>query len=231
MSFGARFMIAVRPIELREVKGSHVRGLDYFGNAGPVRVEQAGLDYYRALGLKGIWSENDYWVEIMSLLFWGFIGTLALFEEDFYQVRKKVIKKHIETLSPESVLQLMLRISYAEHYELPSRYVNNWQRYSIDELCAAPDNMSNDQLFRIMKRLLINFNRNRSGMPDLFFYNPKIQFVEVKAQGDSLRQNQIGWIRFLARTANIPVELLLINHTERKIASVEKEINSVESRV
>jgi len=207
------------------------------------RPEEMALAHYGVLGNRGIWSENSYWSEVMALLFWDVIfaklrGVYSpalgefpgrpqdmphdFFSDDFYRKRVDMIRHRIRELREIARVSQSVRDSYFQNKGKPCRPIWNWDRYSVDSLCAGVDSVSKDQLFAIMNRLLVDFNHNRSGLPDLFFYSPKPLFVEVKASSDSLRGNQVEWLRFLAQTLRLPVEVLLADHTNTKIDSVKK---------
>jgi hypothetical protein len=198
----------------------------------PPRLEEMALTHYSVLGCHGIWSENLYWSEIMALLFWdifygmspGFLLGRRVRElmPSLYKKRVDEIRYRIRELRRVASVSQEIRDSYLENRGKPCRDVWNWDRYSVDSLCAGVDSISRDQLCRIMSRLLADFYRNRSGLPDLFFFSRKPLFVEVKASSDSLRKNQVEWLRFLAQTLRLPVEVLLADHSNTKIDFVKK---------
>jgi hypothetical protein len=202
------------------------------GMSSPPRPEEMALTHYSVLGYRGIWSENLYWGEVMALLFWdifngmspGFFLDRSVREvmPSLYRKRADEIRYRVRELRRVASVSQEIRDSYLENRGKPCRDVWNWDRYSLDSLCAGVDSISRDQVCKIMIRLLADFYRNRSGLPDLFFFSPKPLFVEVKASSDSLRKNQVEWLRFLVQTLRLPVEVLLADHSNTKIDSVKK---------
>ena len=42
-------------------------------SSGQGTVEQLALEHYKKFGAVGIWSENDYWWQILAYLYWDVI--------------------------------------------------------------------------------------------------------------------------------------------------------------
>jgi hypothetical protein len=82
--------------------------------------------------------------------------------------------------------------------------------------------LTRDQLLLIMDRLLVDFNSHRSGLPDLFFYQPDPLFVEVKSESDSLKDNQLDWLQFLSSEVQVATEVLLVNHQNQKTEAIRR---------
>ena len=200
------------------------------------------LEYYAGFGYQGVWSEDSYWSFIMALLFWDIIfarlpgvysnmlgdfpGRLQdmphdFFRREFYSRRAKMIEERISNLLHCASISKEISGAYARHKGEPCRPIWNWDAYSLDDLCLGVESISREQLFLIMKRLLVDFGHNRSGLPDLFLYRPKPLLVEVKTGSDSLRENQVEWLRFLIHAVGLFVEVLLVNHTDHKIGLVQ----------
>jgi hypothetical protein len=61
---------------------------------------------------------------------------------------------------------------------------------------------------QIMHRLLVNFNENRSGLPDLFLAcDDKPLFSEVKSERERVADHQIDWMLYLRDEADVAVEI------------------------
>lgn len=216
--------------------------MSYAGRSKSVMVELAALKYYASFGYRGVWSENGYWTFIMALLFRDIIfarlpgvysdqlgdfpGKLQdmphdFFRPEFYSRRAKMIEKRISNLLACASISKEINDAYAKHKGEPCRPIWNWDAYSIDDLCLGAESISREQLFLIMKRLLADFGKNRSGLPDLFLCTPKPLLVEVKSGSDSLRESQVEWLQFLLYTVGLSVEVLLVNHTDHKIRLVQ----------
>jgi hypothetical protein len=127
-----------------------------------------------------------------------------------------MIEKRISDLLACPSISKEINDAYVKHKGKPCRPIWNWDACSIVDVCLGVESISREQLFLIMKRLLTDFGKNRSGLPDLFLYSPKPSLVEVKSGSDSLRENQVEWLQFLLHTVGLSVEVLLVNHTDRK---------------
>ena len=60
----------VRWFEATKLGGSSGKALYQGRDDRGVTIEQLALEQYKQLGFEGLWSENDYWWTIMSLLYW-----------------------------------------------------------------------------------------------------------------------------------------------------------------
>jgi len=209
----------------------------YLGKDGnELFIEQLALEHYFNLGYEGLWSENDYWWALMALLFWdvlyakipGVYSDLAgkfpskmqdmprdLFHKEFYPRRKKLIEGRVQTLGKDTLLGLAkgsisseIRRSYSSHRGKPCRILD-WDKFSSAEPFEIAGTMlSKDQLVGIMTRLLLDFNNNRRGMPDLFLFNSEqVKFVEVKSEREKIQETQIAWLKYLGVQLGIDVEI------------------------
>lgn len=144
------------------------------------------------------------------------------FTEDFYRNRKEMIENRFKELSNLN-LESVLRKSYHKHYGQNFRMIEDWDRFSVEELCVAPRILSCEVVLKILERILQDISENRSGLPDLLIYNDTDLFMtEVKSEKDRLSEGQEYWIDFL-KSVGVKVELCLINHTERQIANLKKK--------
>jgi Fanconi-associated nuclease 1 len=206
------------------------------GNGQGITIEQLTLEHYAQLGYQGTWSENEYWWALMGLLFWdvifaplpgvytpefgGFPSRLQdmpsdFFTDDFYPRRERLIEKRIADLTQSKLFGLRkpnieaeLRNAFRRHNGQPCRPID-WNRiHSVNELLVAPRVLTDQQLIRIMQRLLVNFAHNRSGLPDLFLYRKhQPLFCEVKSEEERVASHQIDWLHYLRDEVGVPVEI------------------------
>ena len=102
-------------------------------------VEEIALHNFRLEGWDGLWSENDYWWVLMSLLFWDVIFArvdgagfskldsylptprdmpMDFFTEDFYRRRRDLVGKRLEFLGSSDLVHEVLD-SHARHHGEP----------------------------------------------------------------------------------------------------------------
>ena len=66
-------LIEYKALEAEEVQDSQSSKVLYKSANGNIFAEQLVQQYYIAQGFNAIWSENDFWWEVMALLFWEII--------------------------------------------------------------------------------------------------------------------------------------------------------------
>lgn len=224
-------------------------------NSKELFVEEVALEYYIQNGNIAIWSENHYWWFIYALLFWDIIFMKTdtftqvpmhhpdfnkqyefalqfngmphdFFKESFYQVRVNEIEKRINELKHTNLNEEIER-SYLEHYDMLCRPIENWDKFTLNQLLLSSQNLENVQLLSIMEHLIRNFSDNRSGLPDLTIIdkNNNLFFAEVKSKKDNLSNNQIKWHEYLVQNAKIPVEIFTVNKTHRQLNNLYSKYN------
>jgi len=147
-----------------------------------------------------------------------------LFSDEFFRNREAVFENRKKELSVSN-LDNQIRISYQKHFGMNFRMIDDWYRYSIDDLCIAPKVLPKDILLNLLLRIAKNVNENRSGLPDLFIYNDKEAFfTEVKSEKDRLSEKQKDWIDYI-ESIGIRVDLLLINHSEQQVENIQNKQN------
>ena len=237
--FGKEFIIYRQRSQTR-TKG---KALYHNANGQDVVIEQLVLEHYHTDGYRGFWSENDYWWQVMTLLYWDVVyakfsdvfepafGSFPsqmqdipqdIFTNEFHTRRQKMIEARHKSLVEPSLFGLRtpspereLRSAWKKHKGKSCRFFDQWQKFSVDELALAPEVLSHSQLIEIMGRLLRDFNNNRRGLPDLFLANDKQPlFVEVKSERERIARHQLDWHKFL--TQNVGVQVAICRVIEKQ---------------
>jgi hypothetical protein len=201
-----------------------------------VLIEELALGYYREQNYAGLWSENEYWWQLMTLLYWDIVYARLpnvfeprfgefpsrlqdiprdIFSAEFYSRRKGLIAARNDALWRPGVLGLgstspeqELRKAWGRHKGKPCRFFEKWQKFTVEDLALAAKVLAHDQLVAIMTRLLGNFGENRRGLPDLFLVKDDAPlFAEVKAQREKVSPAQEAWHKYLVEAAGIEVEI------------------------
>ncbi len=147
------------------------------------------------------------------------------FSTSFYQNRKALIKKRIGELENKD-LSNEIHKNYQKHFGKTFRLIENWSRYSPEELSVAARLLPAKTLLRIIERLLEDVSGNRSGLPDLLVYDDHtIFFAEVKGDKDRLSNNQLEWMDFL-KTLDVSVQACFINKTDKQIENEVAKIRA-----
>ena len=212
----------------------------YFFEDCSLFAEEVAIRYYENLGYNASWTENYYWWFLMALLFWDEIFApingvfngfelysrmndmpMDFFTVEFYQKRKNLINNRIMRLK-NADLEAEVSNSYNKNFGKCCRPIEDWNRYTLDELLVPTRIMDKNSFLGILTRLISNFNAKRSGLPDLIVFNEsELFFSEVKSEKDRVSDNQREWHRFLVEKMKLKVDLFLINHSERKIKNVK----------
>jgi hypothetical protein len=138
------------------------------------------------------------------------------FSKSFYANRQALIKKRIRELENKD-LSKEVHKNYLKHYGKNFRLIENWSRYSPEELSVAARLLPAGTLLCIIERLLEDVSGNRSGLSDLLVYDDHtIFFAEVKGDKDRLTNNQLEWMDFL-KSLGVDVQICFINKTDKQI--------------
>ncbi|MCX5804148.1 MAG: VRR-NUC domain-containing protein [Proteobacteria bacterium] len=143
---------------------------------------------------------------------------------EFYQRRRSIIDNRFRELENSNLIE-KLSASYHNHHGQNCRPIENWDKYSLDGLTGPLGSIPNTVILGICRRLLSDFGYNRAGLPDLIVYRQgEFLFAEVKSKNDKLSQKQLEWHDYLTNELSQKVEIILINHTDRQIANIKKDI-------
>lgn len=177
------------------------------------QVERAVLEHFQADGWQGDHSENLIPQSLFGLIFWDIIfadvpgafihpfqrGPRDLNSSQFLPRRKAQFIARIQQLE-NSVEAIQQQISdVREHKRGIANPFIHWGWNGLDDIEQWLTRLPIKVWSELFMRMGFDVSNNRSGFPDLWLYQPKrqkVQLIEVKAPGDSLRANQIRWLRF-----------------------------------
>ncbi len=182
--------------------------------------EEGVADWYRARGAQVFHSENRLWKRLFGLLFWEllFNRESAALHNDFekrprdldsgafYPRNRDAIEELLSAFDDTAGMERCLVNTMAREYGKPNS-IFRWSPDMLEPLQAFLRAVPGQGLAEIMRRMAREYSGNRSGYPDLMVIENGVgRFVEVKAEGDQLRRNQLKQITAL-RQAEIPVEV------------------------
>jgi len=183
-------------------------------------VEELAVLHYRDQGYpNGIHKEGTTFMTLLGLLMWDIIylpGVPDVFRhkyqtlpldfrtQDFYKSRKSQIDERISLIeawkSKHFDCEEQIKSVWNENYEVSGGCVS-WDIFSSPEQAVeVAVCMGSKVLSGVIKRILCCSDFDRSGLPDLFVWNPKTgksKIVEVKAPLDKLSSKQEVWIHAL----------------------------------
>ena len=167
--------------------------------------ERAAIDYFERQGLSAYRTENQLWRTYFGLLFWGdlFAGNTAtrhspfdflpssLADGTFYTHNTERVESRLALIDqPRLLKRALLKASTANYGR--ANGVFRWRRSMLDALFAFVDRAAQAPSRRMLRRLSQDYKESRYGYPDLLVLDEDgVRFVEIKAEGDQLRQNQL----------------------------------------
>ncbi len=167
--------------------------------------ERAVVEYFERSGATAFRSENLLWRELFGLLFWDelFVDGDATLHSPFEQLPASLAGGTFHESCAERIeykLNLLGQPVAAKHelLRIITRYhgtpngVFRWRPAMTDALFALLDHAPQSGLANVLARFCSDYANARYGYPDLFVIDSRgARFVEVKAEGDQLRRNQL----------------------------------------
>lgn len=173
--------------------------------------ECAVAAHYGAQGATAFRTENALWRTLFGLLFWDelFAGENTALHSPFEFVPQCLLDGSFATLHADAVAERLalldeprkfrshiLRIS-TQHYGTMNG-VFRWRRNVLDALYPFIERAPPLAVRAMLAQFCTDYKASRYGYPDLTVIDDdSVRFVEVKAEGDQLRRNQLLRIRQL----------------------------------
>ena len=176
--------------------------------------ERAAQRYYEARGFEVYFTENRLWKTLFGLLFWedlycsedaalhsSFEKTPAsLTSGAFYDLFKTQIEAKLTALEANSNIYIQILKTVSRYHGTPNG-IFRWSGQSIELIKTFLDIAPPKALVDILRRMAQDYKYMKDGFPDLMLTkdNNTCRFVEVKAEGDVIRRNQLIRIMQLRR--------------------------------
>jgi DNA polymerase III subunit epsilon len=183
------------------------RGNPEAGVAGVLRRE----------GAKVYYTENVLWHTLFGLLFWDelFESTQmpsgfdwvphCLKDRSFHGLFASTIDEKLEAIALGNAFPSILR-TVAARWGRPNG-IFAWDHVQVEALRALLDGVDPSGIARIVRAMCHDFRGMRDGFPDLLLVRDgKASFMEIKAEGDVIRRNQLIRLRQLS-AAGIAAEI------------------------
>ena len=167
--------------------------------------ERAVIEYYESHGFVAFRTENLIWRTLFGLLFWDelFIGgdaglhspfeflPASLANGTFYDQHREHIEERLASLADTAATKKRLLKTSTQHYGT-SNGVFRWRRSVNEAIFALLDNAEAASTAAMLRRICGDYRQSRYGYPDLMVVDSDgARFIEVKAEGDQLRRNQL----------------------------------------
>jgi DNA polymerase III subunit epsilon len=183
------------------------RGNPEAGVAGVLRRE----------GAKVFFAENVLWHTLFGLLFWdelfesthmasGFDWVPhCLKDRSFHRLYASTIDEKLEAVTSGNAFPPILRTVAAKWGRPNGIFV--WDHVQVEAISALLEGADPAGIARILRAMSQDFRGMRDGFPDLMLVRDgKASFMEIKAEGDVIRRNQLTRLRQLG-AAGIVAEI------------------------
>ena len=185
------------------LRGAGVLKLDEAYRNAPERAAQR---YFDGLGQTTYRTENRLWKTLFGLTFWE-----ELFEADgaglhsdfdrmpaglrtgtFYADFKDRIEAKLTAFSNPQAVHVRLLNIFASRTSMANAVFRKSAR-SMDAVAALLANAPGPSIAAMLRIMAQDYRRTKDGFPDLMRIEPggSVTFIEIKAEGDVLRRNQL----------------------------------------
>ena len=190
-------------------------GRNYPEGAAIRKLQQGGAQAWH--------TENVIWGQLFGLIFWDLLFTdesaavhtpfdrspQDLHTGQFYHNHRDAIDSRLEEFSNPGAVIERIRQSFEEHDGSPNHFVI-WSPDLLDLTCRLVRSAPKGALSHVLREMSEQWQARRNGFPDLMVIkDDQVRFAEIKAEGDSLRRNQLAQLDRLKR-AGFPVEVLRV---------------------
>lgn len=168
------------------------RGNPEAGVAGVLRRE----------GAQVFFAENVLWHTLFGLLFWDELFEMAhlasgfdwvphcLKDRSFSRLFSSTIDEKLDAIRSKTAFPLILRTVAARWGRANGIFA--WDHVQVEALRALLEGTDPAGIARIIHAMCCDFGGMRDGFPDLMLMRDgKASFMEIKAEGDVIRRNQL----------------------------------------
>lgn len=175
------------------------------------KPERGVRDYYRKKGYLAHFTENYLWSGIFGILFWHELfesEKAAIFNPferspsdligpEFYNCHKQEIEKKLTLLSDLKSLERYILKTVTQNYGKLND-IFQWHPHLLTTVLEFVRAAHKKDLALVFRTMAQKFGGYHSGYPDLMVVKDgEPEFIEVKAEGDSLRVKQLSKVRLL----------------------------------
>jgi DNA polymerase-3 subunit epsilon len=153
-------------------------------------------------------TENLLWHNLFGLLFWDELFESGQLHSGFDWMPQSLKNRSFATLFAGSIAEKLVAIragkalplilqSIAGYWERPNG-IFSWSYVDIDALRDLLTYGEANAVAAIVELMTRDFRALRDGFPDLMLLKDgAISFIEIKAEGDAIRRNQLTRLRQL----------------------------------
>lgn len=141
---------------------------------------------------------------------------------DFFESRAEFIITRYKALRTAN-LQDEIKSQYKQHKGKPCMWIQDWDRYTLEELLLPIAHLKTESVLRITFRVLQNITVQ--GLPNHFAYKEgEILWVYPKRYRDKITSDHILWAQFFSLITSTKILFLLIDESPRKVTLLQKKL-------
>jgi DNA polymerase-3 subunit epsilon len=181
------------------------------------------LEHYKAQGVNGHFVENYLWATLFGVVFWE-----ELFEQDhthnefeilpsslkarsFHTKHRESIERKLSELEDHPRIIAKAQELFVEH-GTRSNGIFGWHESTFTMLEDFLSHASATSVAAILRYMAEDYFNRHTGFPDLLIFSgTKPVFIEIKAEGDSLKAAQLKQMKMLER-AGFEVKILQVGY-------------------
>ena len=185
--------------------------------------EEGVIAFFRRVGWQGYFTENRFWRELFGLVFWdelfcteaaagnGFDQLpVALIKGTFWAQHRCVLERKLRQVGAGKALAIALRTIAASHGTGNGLFA--WECLEIEPVTAFLRLATAEAQEAMLTAMAKNFMAFRDGFPDLMLVREgALKFIEVKAEGDAVRRNQLTRLQQL-QSAGLAAEICRVQY-------------------
>lgn len=187
------------------------------------KPERGVRDHFRGLGQETHFTENHLWNGLFGLLFWEELfeseqsaifnpferSPQDLIGPEFYERHQEAIESKLALFANPAALQTQLLKTVSRAYGQLND-IFQWHPNLLPQVLSFLKMTKGKDLGLVLRTMAQRYDRFHSGFPDLMVEEKgEWKFVEVKAEGDSLRPKQFSKIKLL-RQAGFSVDVMKV---------------------
>jgi len=175
--------------------------------------EAAAKRYYETQGHTVFRTENAMWRMLFGLLFWDELygndsaGLYNSFERlpallkssEFYHAYEAPIEAKLKGISKPNLAFVNLLKTISRYHNTPNG-IFRWSGRTVEKIKALLLYAPPEALSQILRQMAQDYQNMKDGFPDLMCVDDgRLRFIEIKAEGDVIRRNQLTRIQQLRK--------------------------------
>lgn len=184
--------------------------------------ERGVIDSYRSKGYVAFHGENGFWLALFGIVFWdeieadkhsAFDGLPQSLKLNTFRANHEAAINAKLRLVHEGQGEQIIRSCVDQNFGKPNSFIR-WNKLNAD-LFARVANSHATSIAKLLDALATSFSNMKDGYPDvLAIKDDQLKLIEVKAEGDVVRKNQLIRINQL-KEYGFDVEIIRANYQYR----------------